>query len=222
MLTNLDIQPNAAINCWIATILPFDFKIVHVPADKHHRPDDLSQWPPLEGEDEEEEDPEDWVDEMLGLGIWVASWMAEATQWTSAVVAVLGMVTRVMVARQKAQMEDGEDIGTTEEAEKQAQKQKRTTTMGQKGDKDSIKYHSPNSDSQHEGPEKEGTGDKVGFGRMGGESQWMTKEKKEGDREDDKWITDEKMRGLEQELDEIWAYLMTGEQPHSLERATWR
>ena len=197
MLNNPDIQPNVAINRWIATILLFDFKIMHVPADKHRRPDGLSRQPPLEGEDEEEEDPEDWVDEMLGLGIWVTSWMAEATQRTSAVVAVLGVVTRAMVARQKAQKEDGEDIGMTEEAEKQAQKQKRITTMGQKGDKDSIKYHSPNSDSQHKGPEKEGTGDKVGFGRMGGEGKQTTKEKKEGDREDDKWITDERTRGLE-------------------------
>ena len=79
MLNNPDIQPNVAINHWITAILLFDFKIVHVPADKHCGPDGLSQWPPLEGEDEEEEDPEDWVDEMLGLGIWVASWMAEAT-----------------------------------------------------------------------------------------------------------------------------------------------
>src|SRR5713226_5295977 len=133
MLNNPDIQPNAAINRWIATILLFDFKIVHVPTDKHHGPDGLSWQPPLEGEDEEEKDPEDWVNKMLVLGIWVTSWMAEATQWTSTVVAVLGMVTRAMVARQKAQKEDGEDIGTTEEAEKQAQKQKRTTTMGQKG-----------------------------------------------------------------------------------------
>src|SRR5713101_993849 len=109
MLNNPDIQPNAAINHWITAILLFDFKIVHVPADKHRRPDGLSRQPPLEGEDEEEEDPEDWVDEMLGLGIWVTSWMAEATQRTSAVVAVLGVVTRAMAARQKAQKEDGED-----------------------------------------------------------------------------------------------------------------
>jgi hypothetical protein len=33
MLNNPDIQPNATINRWIAGILLFDFKLVHVPAD---------------------------------------------------------------------------------------------------------------------------------------------------------------------------------------------
>jgi hypothetical protein len=42
MIANPDIQPNMAINCWIAAILLFDFKLVHVPADKHHGPDRLS------------------------------------------------------------------------------------------------------------------------------------------------------------------------------------
>ncbi len=30
------------INHWIAAILLFDFKLVHIPSDKHHRPDGLS------------------------------------------------------------------------------------------------------------------------------------------------------------------------------------
>jgi len=42
MLSNPDVQPNAAINCWIATILLFDFKLVHVPAEKHLGTDGLS------------------------------------------------------------------------------------------------------------------------------------------------------------------------------------
>jgi hypothetical protein len=35
MLNNPDIQPNTTINRWIAGILLFDFKLVHVP-DIHH------------------------------------------------------------------------------------------------------------------------------------------------------------------------------------------
>jgi hypothetical protein len=35
MLNNPDIQPNATINRWIADILLFDFKLVHVPAIHH-------------------------------------------------------------------------------------------------------------------------------------------------------------------------------------------
>jgi len=35
MLSNPDIQPNTAINRWIAAILLFDFKLAHIPADKH-------------------------------------------------------------------------------------------------------------------------------------------------------------------------------------------
>ena len=74
MLCNPDIQPNATINRWIAAILLFDFKLVHIPADKHHGPDGLSRREPVEGE-EEEDDPEDWIDQTLSLGLWVLSWL---------------------------------------------------------------------------------------------------------------------------------------------------
>jgi hypothetical protein len=74
MISNPDIQPNAAINRWIAAILLFDFKLVHVPADKHCGPDSLSRREPAPNE-EEEDDPEDWVDHVLSLGIWVVSWL---------------------------------------------------------------------------------------------------------------------------------------------------
>ena len=74
MLNNPDVQPNAAMNRWIAAILLFDFKLVHVPAEKHLGPDGLSRREPVLGEDEEDGDPEDWVDEVLSLGIWVDSW----------------------------------------------------------------------------------------------------------------------------------------------------
>ena len=74
MLRNPDIQPNATINRWIAAVLLFDFKLVHIPADKHHGPDGLSRREPAKGEEEEEEDdPEDWIDEALSLGVWVSS-----------------------------------------------------------------------------------------------------------------------------------------------------
>jgi hypothetical protein len=42
MLNNPDIQPNATINRWIAGILLFDFKLVHVPVIHHTAADGLS------------------------------------------------------------------------------------------------------------------------------------------------------------------------------------
>ena len=74
MLRNPDIQPNATINRWIAAILLFNFKLVHVPADKHKGPDGLSRREPAPGK-EEADDPEDWVDTALTLGTWVVSWL---------------------------------------------------------------------------------------------------------------------------------------------------
>ena len=74
MLANPDIQPNAAINRWIAAILLFDFKLVHVPAAKHQGPDGLSRREPAEGEDDEEDDPEEWIDNTFCLGVWASTW----------------------------------------------------------------------------------------------------------------------------------------------------
>jgi hypothetical protein len=42
MLNNPDIQPNATINRWIAGILLFNFKLVHVPVIHHTAADGLS------------------------------------------------------------------------------------------------------------------------------------------------------------------------------------
>lgn len=70
MLNNPDIQPNAVINRWIAAVLLFDFKLVHVPAAKHHGPDGLSRCEPVDSEDDDEDDAEEWIDHVLGLGIW--------------------------------------------------------------------------------------------------------------------------------------------------------
>ena len=77
MLQNPDVQPNATINRWITTILLFDFKLVHVPAEKHCGPDGLSRRGPAPGE-EEEDDPKDWIDHALALGIWTTSWLNSA------------------------------------------------------------------------------------------------------------------------------------------------
>ena len=74
MLNNPDIQPNNTINCWIAGILLFNFELVHVLGKLHEGPDGLSRRRPTP--DNEEEPQDDWVDEVLGLGIWVNSWIA--------------------------------------------------------------------------------------------------------------------------------------------------
>ncbi|KIK74243.1 hypothetical protein PAXRUDRAFT_176330 [Paxillus rubicundulus Ve08.2h10] len=42
MINNPDLQPNTTINRWIAGILLFSFKLVHVPAEKHAGLDGLS------------------------------------------------------------------------------------------------------------------------------------------------------------------------------------
>jgi hypothetical protein len=74
MLSNPDIQPNAAINRWIAAIQLFDFRLVHIPAEKHTGPDGLSRREPVPGEDDSEGDPEEWVDDILSLGLWLDTW----------------------------------------------------------------------------------------------------------------------------------------------------
>ena len=73
MINNPDIQPNNAMNRWIAAILLFTFKLEHVPGKDHGGPDGLSRRKAAVGDIEEREDG--WVDEVLGLGIWVNSWM---------------------------------------------------------------------------------------------------------------------------------------------------
>lgn len=67
MLNNPDIQPNATINRWIAGILLFDFKLVHVPGITHG-PDGLSRRP-AQPEDpvEQDDDYEDWIDRAYGF-----------------------------------------------------------------------------------------------------------------------------------------------------------
>ena len=82
MLANPDIQPNAAINWWIAAIQLFNFKLVHIPAEKHQGPDGLSRCKPIPGEDDNEDDPEEWVDNNLALGLWLNTWIEQRTHST--------------------------------------------------------------------------------------------------------------------------------------------
>ena len=67
MLNNLDIQPNTTINCWIAGILLFDFKLVYVPGEIH-RPDGLSRCP-IQPDDRLDplDDYKDWINKAYGL-----------------------------------------------------------------------------------------------------------------------------------------------------------
>jgi len=67
MLNNPDMQPNATINRWIAGVLLFNPTIVHVPATKHTGADGLSRRPFAEGDVDEVDDPDEWLDEQLGL-----------------------------------------------------------------------------------------------------------------------------------------------------------
>ena len=69
MLSNPDIQPNAAMNRWIAGILMFDFDLVHVPAEKHVAADGLSRRPEAASDGKEEDDFEDWIDQAQGFAM---------------------------------------------------------------------------------------------------------------------------------------------------------
>ena len=79
MLNNPDIQPNASMNRWLAGIQTFNFKLRHVSATKHQGPDGLSRRRKGEDEEEEksEEEVEEWIDEVLGCGIWIARGLSE-------------------------------------------------------------------------------------------------------------------------------------------------
>jgi hypothetical protein len=62
MINNPDLQPNMTINRWIAGILLFSFKLVHVSALKHKGVNGLSRCPPVEEDPMEDGDYEDWID----------------------------------------------------------------------------------------------------------------------------------------------------------------
>ena len=69
MINNPDLQPNATINRWIAGILLFHFKLVHISADKHSRPDGLSRRPQAEEDPPDEDHIEDWLDDAYFFAI---------------------------------------------------------------------------------------------------------------------------------------------------------
>ena len=73
MLNKPDLHPNAAMNRWIAAILIFDFKLVHVPGVKHRGPDGLSRRRAAKNKGEKEgkgiEEVENWVDEIITCGM---------------------------------------------------------------------------------------------------------------------------------------------------------
>jgi hypothetical protein len=69
MISNPTLHPNDAVNRWIAAILLFDFKLVHVPAVKHTGADGLSRRPlaPDDVSSDEYLELEDWIDSNAGL-----------------------------------------------------------------------------------------------------------------------------------------------------------
>ena len=71
MLNNPDIQPNVTINCWITGILLFNFKLIHVPGERHSGADGLSRRHWAEEDPEEEDDYKEWADQVYGFTVCV-------------------------------------------------------------------------------------------------------------------------------------------------------
>lgn len=69
MINNPDIQPNAAVNRWIAGILLFDFELKHVPAARHTGPDGLSRRPAAPEDPAESGDEDDWIDSACAFSL---------------------------------------------------------------------------------------------------------------------------------------------------------
>ncbi|KAJ3886390.1 hypothetical protein GG344DRAFT_57552, partial [Lentinula edodes] len=62
MINNPDIQPNAAVNRWIAGILLFSFTMVHVPSERIAADGPSRRTRQPEDQLEEPDDFEDWID----------------------------------------------------------------------------------------------------------------------------------------------------------------
>lgn len=75
MLNNPTLHPSDAVNRWIAAILPSDFELVHVPADKHTSAGGLSRRPaaPEDPPPDDPDDLDDWVDYNAGFFIEATS-----------------------------------------------------------------------------------------------------------------------------------------------------
>ncbi|KIO07103.1 hypothetical protein M404DRAFT_137710, partial [Pisolithus tinctorius Marx 270] len=69
MINNPDLQLNATINRWIAGILLFKFKLIHVLAEKHRGLDGLLRRPRANKDPEPEDDYEDWIDEVGSFAV---------------------------------------------------------------------------------------------------------------------------------------------------------
>jgi len=87
MLRNPDIHPNAAVNRWITGISMFDFKLRHVPGERHTGPDGLSQQPKAVGDESSVEgkskEVEEWLDEVLGCMVWNEKDLAQISRRTA-------------------------------------------------------------------------------------------------------------------------------------------
>jgi hypothetical protein len=75
MINNPDIQPNASINRWIAGILLFDFKLKHVPGKDHAPADGLSRRPRAPEDQDDVEDPDEWIDHAYAFATEALNWM---------------------------------------------------------------------------------------------------------------------------------------------------
>jgi len=82
MLNKPDLHPNVAMNRWIVAILMFDFELVYVPGTKHKGPNRLSRRRVADSEEEGKgiEEVEDWIDEIIGTDVWVASGFIEGSE----------------------------------------------------------------------------------------------------------------------------------------------
>jgi len=67
MLYRPDVQASAIVNRWIEAVLMFDFKLVHVPAEKHKGPDALSRRRFTQEEEGEEIEVVRWIDDVTLL-----------------------------------------------------------------------------------------------------------------------------------------------------------
>src|SRR5271155_611997 len=69
MINNPDIQPNATLNRWIASILLFEFKLRHIPGKDHVSAYGLSRRPKAPEDPTEVDDTDDWIDHAYSFAI---------------------------------------------------------------------------------------------------------------------------------------------------------
>ena len=68
-INNPDLQLNATINQWIAGILLFTFRLVHVPATHHTGADGLSHRPSSKDDPAESDNFKDWLDNAYSFSV---------------------------------------------------------------------------------------------------------------------------------------------------------